>query len=96
MRVSLSASSRHSPIARNASTATMLIPDAPMNDPVNIPIPVGTAHDPEHCTSTMRYPIAAPAIPETRMPENAIARARMDGNAERGRSEPGVVDTTTA
>jgi hypothetical protein len=31
-----------------------------------------------------------------RMPANAIARARMDGNAERGRSEPGVVDTATA
>ena len=74
----------------------MLIPDAPMNDPVNIPIPVGTAHDPEHCTSTMRYPMAAPAVPEMRIPANAIARARMDGNAESGRSEPGVVDTATA
>ena len=44
----------------------------------------------------MRYPIAAPAMPEMRMPANAIALARMDGNAERGRSDPGIEDTATA
>jgi len=74
----------------------MLMPDAPMSAPVNMPMPFGTAHDPEHCTSTMRYPIAAPAPPEIRIPANAIARARMDGSAESGRCGVGEVGTATA
>jgi hypothetical protein len=61
-----------------------------------MPIPFGTAQDPEHCTSTMRYPIAAPAHPEISIPANAIARARIDGRAESGRCEDSVVGTATA
>ena len=44
----------------------------------------------------MRYPIAAPAPPEIRIPANAIARARMDGSAESGRCGVGEVGTATA
>jgi len=72
------------------------MPSEPMSAPVNIPIPFGTAHDPEHCTSTMRYPIAAPAHPEMSIPENAIARARIEGRAESGRCGSGAVGTATA
>ena len=74
----------------------MLMPSAPISAPVNIPIPFGTAHDPEHCTSTMRYPMTALAHPEISIPANAIARARIDGSAESGRCGVGVVGTATA
>ena len=74
------------------------MPAAPINDPINMPIPFGTAHDPEHCTSTIEYPIDAPASPAMQTPTKAKMRARILGSAESGREDVAhsSFDTLTA
>ena len=83
---SRASTSRHSPSARNTSTATTLIPTAATTAPMNSPNPRGRPQLPVHCSFTRVYPMSPPAQPPMMMAAKAATRAAGDGRADRGRS----------
>ncbi len=61
------------------------VPPAATIAPTRIPSPWGTVLDPEYWMSTRANPINPPATPPITMLMKAMARARGEGRADRGR-----------